>query len=59
MVQLFDLARENLALKRELGRLQEEADLLRQLLSLALQSCAKFTVESGVRGVVPDTAPEP
>jgi hypothetical protein len=53
------LARENLALKRKLARLQEEADLLRQLLYLALQPCANSTTEAGVRSVVPDTAPEP
>ena len=55
MLQLFDLARENVALKRELARRQEEADLLRHLLYLALQSSAKST---GLRRVVPDTAPE-
>ena len=58
MLQLLDLARENLALKRELARLQEEADCLRRLLHLALQSCAKSTTETAARRVVPDTAPE-
>jgi hypothetical protein len=33
MLQLLDLARENAALKRELTRIREEAEMLRRLLS--------------------------
>ena len=58
MLQLFDLARENVALKRELSHVQEEADLLRYLLYLALQSGTNSTIDTGVHCVVPDTAPE-
>jgi hypothetical protein len=58
MIQPLHLARENDARKRELARIQEEADLLRHLLCLVLQFRAKSTIDTGVRCVVPDTAPE-
>ena len=58
MLQFFGLARQNAALKHELGRVQGEAESLRLLLDVALVSRVESTTDATAQRVVPDRAAE-
>ena len=54
MLQFLGLARQNAALKHELGRVQGEAESLRLLLDVALLSRVESTTDATAQRLVPD-----